>query len=225
MVTAHLPWGSPWETVKTVPGQLSLSRFDPWKILTHLLPQYQPMRCVITSQMQLSASPLSLPCYGPSCFLRCPCKVYANFSNAAFCEPSLSTLLRAKLLSQVSMQGVCKQERTHQALWLVPLRVFLTRPWSEVTATTRFPLRSNGTGQGSKDNFLPKDPLHKKVLFNVLVLFPCSTSSFHSIRVSLKGPCLLSGSSDSRGSACNAEDPGSISGSGRSPGGGNGNPF
>ena len=78
MVTVHLRWGSPWETFKTVPGQLSLSRFDPWKTLTHFLPQYQPMRCVITSQMQLSASPLSLSCYGPSCFLRYPCKVYTN---------------------------------------------------------------------------------------------------------------------------------------------------
>ena len=33
------------------------------------------------------------------------------------------------------------------------------------------------------------------------------------------------GSSDGRVSACNAEDAGSIPGSGRSPGGGNGNPL
>ena len=35
------------------------------------------------------------------------------------------------------------------------------------------------------------------------------------------GPCWLS----SKGSACNTEDPGLIPGSGRSPGGGNGNPL
>ena len=35
----------------------------------------------------------------------------------------------------------------------------------------------------------------------------------------------LPGSSDSKESACNATDPGSIPGSGRSPGEGNGNPL
>ena len=78
VVTAHLPRGFPWETFKTVPGQLFLSRFEPWKTLTHFLPQYQPTRCVITSQMQLSVSTISLLCHRPSCFLRYPCKVYAN---------------------------------------------------------------------------------------------------------------------------------------------------
>lgn len=78
MGTVHLPNRFPWEAVETVPDQLSLSRFEPWKILTHFLPQYQTMRCVITSQMQLSVSTLSLLCYRPSCFLRYPRKVYAN---------------------------------------------------------------------------------------------------------------------------------------------------
>ena len=154
-------------------------------------------------------------------------EVCYNFPNAALCEHSLSTLLQAKLLSQVSMQGVCKQERTHQALWLVPLSAFLNRPWSEVTTTIPFPLRSNGT-TSSKDNFLLNSPLHKKDLFNVFVLFLYSTLSFHFLIISLKCPYLLSGfpgGSDSKESACNAEDPGSISGSGRSPGAGNGNPF
>jgi len=36
--------------------------------------------------------------------------------------------------------------------------------------------------------------------------------------------CFPDGS-DSKASACNARDPGSIAGSGRSPGEGNGNPF
>ena len=35
----------------------------------------------------------------------------------------------------------------------------------------------------------------------------------------------FSGDSDGKESACNARDPGSIPGSGRSPGGGNGNPL
>lgn len=43
-------------------------------------------------------------------------EVCYNFPNAALCEHSLATLLQAKLLSQVSTQGVRKQERTHQAL-------------------------------------------------------------------------------------------------------------
>ena len=38
-------------------------------------------------------------------------------------------------------------------------------------------------------------------------------------------PCNPSGGSDSKGSTCNAGDPGSIAGSGRSPAEGNGNPL
>ena len=37
--------------------------------------------------------------------------------------------------------------------------------------------------------------------------------------------CTFPGGSDSKVSACNAGDPGSISGSGRAPGEGNGNPL
>ena len=37
--------------------------------------------------------------------------------------------------------------------------------------------------------------------------------------------CFFPGSSDSKASACNAGDPGSIPGSGLSPGEGNGNPL
>ena len=40
-----------------------------------------------------------------------------------------------------------------------------------------------------------------------------------------RGTGLPSGCLDGKESACNEGDPGSISGSGRSPGGGNGNPF
>ena len=39
------------------------------------------------------------------------------------------------------------------------------------------------------------------------------------------GGCDLPGGSDAKASACNAEDPGSIPGSGRSPGEGNGCPL
>ena len=38
-------------------------------------------------------------------------------------------------------------------------------------------------------------------------------------------PMLCPGGSEVKASACNAEDPGLIPGSGRSPGEGNGNPF
>lgn len=66
------PWGFPWGPVKTVPGQQSLSRCEPWKTLTHSLPQCQPTRGVITSQMQLSVSTHSLLCYRPQWLSQLP---------------------------------------------------------------------------------------------------------------------------------------------------------
>ena len=78
---------------------------------------------------------------------------------------------------------------------------------------------------------------HMSSCSSILVLFTLNTDKyqtmtrFSTLTKTLSCPVAVAlsvcfpGSSDGKESACNAGDPGSISGSGRSPGEGNGNPF
>ena len=55
--------------------------------------------------------------------------------------------------------------------------------------------------------------------------FVCFSSTYFKLQVSLLGIIIVPGGSDSKASAYNAGGPGSIPGSGRSSGEGNGNPL
>ena len=65
---------------------------------------------------------------------------------------------------------------------------------------------------------------------NDFMKWQCALFAFRWVAVTLMGTCKqvfwgFPGGSEGKASACNAGDPGSIPGSGRSPGEGNGNPL
>ena len=79
---------------------------------------------------------------------------------------------------------------------------------------------------GIVENYLDKiETVYENLSVNI-ILNSENLKAF-PLRLGTRQGCLFGfpGGSDGKASACNAGDPGSIPGSGRSPGEGNGNPF